>query len=220
MGWGVPPVPGCCRVWTGGLEGMSRSRRVGVEGATVDTTLQAGGDRVPVPEDLSGAVHCRRWLRRRLDALRLPGPVRADLELVASELIANAFLHAPAPRSVWLRIRPGPRVRVTVLDNMRTAAPDLGDTDVRKVLGSFLFSGDDAAKPVRVLSGGEKTRLALATQTHGRGLRVVAALAERWGSESYPEGKAVWADLRVPTRRPRVFTGRASGKHPSVSGDH
>jgi ATPase subunit of ABC transporter with duplicated ATPase domains len=51
----------------------------------------------------------------------------------------------------------------TVLENMRTAAPDLGDTDVRKVLGSFLFSGDDAAKPVRVLSGGEKTRLALAT---------------------------------------------------------
>src|SRR4051794_569187 len=51
----------------------------------------------------------------------------------------------------------------TVLENMRTAAPDLGDTDVRKVLGSFLFSGDDAEKPVRVLSGGEKTRLALAT---------------------------------------------------------
>ncbi len=51
----------------------------------------------------------------------------------------------------------------TVLENMRTAAPDLGDTEVRKVLGSFLFSGDDADKPVRVLSGGEKTRLALAT---------------------------------------------------------
>ena len=51
----------------------------------------------------------------------------------------------------------------TVLENMRTAAPELGDTDVRKVLGSFLFSGDDAEKPVRVLSGGEKTRLALAT---------------------------------------------------------
>ena len=51
----------------------------------------------------------------------------------------------------------------TVLENMRTAAPDLADTEVRKILGSFLFSGDDVDKPARVLSGGEKTRLALAT---------------------------------------------------------
>ena len=51
----------------------------------------------------------------------------------------------------------------TVLENMRTAAPELGDTGVRSVLGSFLFSGDDVDKPAGVLSGGEKTRLALAT---------------------------------------------------------
>jgi ATPase subunit of ABC transporter with duplicated ATPase domains len=51
----------------------------------------------------------------------------------------------------------------TVLENMRTAAPDLTDTETRSVLGSFLFSGDDVAKPASVLSGGEKTRLALAS---------------------------------------------------------
>ena len=45
---------------------------------------------------------------------------------------------------------------------MKSAAPDLGETDVRKVLGSFLFSGDDVDKPAGVLSGGEKTRLSLA----------------------------------------------------------
>src|SRR5660398_288664 len=50
----------------------------------------------------------------------------------------------------------------TVLENLRSSAPDLTDTQVRSVLGSFLFSGDDADKPARVLSGGEKTRLALA----------------------------------------------------------
>ena len=50
----------------------------------------------------------------------------------------------------------------TVLENMKSAAPDLGETDVRKVLGSFLFSGDDVQKPAGVLSGGEKTRLSLA----------------------------------------------------------
>ncbi|MDQ1292439.1 MAG: hypothetical protein QG608_317 [Actinomycetota bacterium] len=51
----------------------------------------------------------------------------------------------------------------TVLENLRSAAPDLGDTQVRTVLGSFLFSGEDADKSAGVLSGGEKTRLALAT---------------------------------------------------------
>jgi ATPase subunit of ABC transporter with duplicated ATPase domains len=50
----------------------------------------------------------------------------------------------------------------SVLANMKTAAPDVGDTDVRNILGSFLFSGDDVEKPASVLSGGEKTRLALA----------------------------------------------------------
>jgi ATPase subunit of ABC transporter with duplicated ATPase domains len=50
----------------------------------------------------------------------------------------------------------------TVLENMHSAAPQLTDTEARSVLGSFLFSGEDSAKPARVLSGGEKTRLALA----------------------------------------------------------
>ena len=50
----------------------------------------------------------------------------------------------------------------TVLENMRSAAPELSEADHRGILGSFLFSGDDVAKPAGVLSGGEKTRLALA----------------------------------------------------------
>ena len=53
-------------------------------------------------------------------------------------------------------------VNRTVLENMHSAAPELTDTQARSVLGSFLFSGDDAHKPAGVLSGGEKTRLALA----------------------------------------------------------
>ncbi|HEV7899385.1 MAG TPA: ABC-F family ATP-binding cassette domain-containing protein [Planosporangium sp.] len=51
----------------------------------------------------------------------------------------------------------------TILEHMRSAAADQNDTELRKILGAFLFSGDDVNKPAGVLSGGEKTRLALAT---------------------------------------------------------
>ena len=51
----------------------------------------------------------------------------------------------------------------SVLDNMVAAAPHITATEARKVLGSFLFTGDDVLKPAGVLSGGEKTRLSLAT---------------------------------------------------------
>jgi ATPase subunit of ABC transporter with duplicated ATPase domains len=51
----------------------------------------------------------------------------------------------------------------SVLDHLRSAAPDQTDGDLRRILGAFLFSGDDVQKPAGVLSGGEKTRLALAT---------------------------------------------------------
>jgi ATPase subunit of ABC transporter with duplicated ATPase domains len=50
----------------------------------------------------------------------------------------------------------------TVLENMRSAAPGLAESEQRRILGSFLFAGDDVSKPAGVLSGGEKTRLALA----------------------------------------------------------
>ena len=50
----------------------------------------------------------------------------------------------------------------TVLDNMTSASDNLNDTQIRSVLGSFLFSGDAVTKLAGVLSGGEKTRLSLA----------------------------------------------------------
>jgi len=50
----------------------------------------------------------------------------------------------------------------TVIDEVRSVAPLEGDTRLRTVLGQFLFRGDDVFKPVRVLSGGERSRVALA----------------------------------------------------------
>jgi len=51
----------------------------------------------------------------------------------------------------------------TVLDVVTAAAPMELVPQVRSLLGSFLFSGDAVHKPTRVLSGGERSRLALAT---------------------------------------------------------
>ena len=50
----------------------------------------------------------------------------------------------------------------TVLDTMIDAANEKNRTKVRDILGAFLFRGDDVDKYVRVLSGGERNRLALA----------------------------------------------------------
>lgn len=53
-------------------------------------------------------------------------------------------------------------VNRSVLENMLASSDDLTEAQARNVLGSFLFQGDDVHKPAGVLSGGEKTRLALA----------------------------------------------------------
>jgi ATPase subunit of ABC transporter with duplicated ATPase domains len=50
----------------------------------------------------------------------------------------------------------------TVLEHMRSSAPDAQEPALRKILGAFLFSGDTVHQPAGTLSGGEKTRLALA----------------------------------------------------------
>lgn len=49
----------------------------------------------------------------------------------------------------------------TVFATARAAAPDVPEKELRAVLGSFRFPGDAIEKPVAVLSGGEKARLAL-----------------------------------------------------------
>ncbi len=50
----------------------------------------------------------------------------------------------------------------TALENLKIASERLDELSARKLLGSFLFKGNDVYKPVRVLSGGEKSRLSLA----------------------------------------------------------
>ncbi len=50
----------------------------------------------------------------------------------------------------------------TLIDELKQAAPGESEQNLRTTLGGFLFSGDDLLKPISVLSGGEKARVALA----------------------------------------------------------
>jgi len=50
----------------------------------------------------------------------------------------------------------------TALQELQSFAPKHTDTELRTILGSFLFTGDDVFKKIKVLSGGEKSRVALA----------------------------------------------------------
>ncbi|MFN4284362.1 MAG: ribosomal protection-like ABC-F family protein [Lacibacter sp.] len=50
----------------------------------------------------------------------------------------------------------------TLLDELKSCGSQKTDQELRTLLGCFLFSGDDVDKKIRVLSGGEKARIALA----------------------------------------------------------
>ncbi|HTD42019.1 MAG TPA: ABC-F family ATP-binding cassette domain-containing protein, partial [Mucilaginibacter sp.] len=50
----------------------------------------------------------------------------------------------------------------TILQELQSFAPKHNETELRTILGSFLFTGDDVFKKIKVLSGGEKSRVALA----------------------------------------------------------
>ncbi len=53
-------------------------------------------------------------------------------------------------------------INETLLEELRYADPTKSETELRSVLGCFLFGGEDVFKKIKVLSGGEKSRVALA----------------------------------------------------------
>lgn len=57
----------------------------------------------------------------------------------------------------------------TIVDELKECGSQMTELELRSLLGCFLFSGDDADKKIKVLSGGEKARVALAKTIIGKG---------------------------------------------------
>jgi ATPase subunit of ABC transporter with duplicated ATPase domains len=82
---------------------------------------------------------------------------------------------------------------VSLYDHMREAAPALGDEEQRRLLGMFGLTGDKVHQDAATLSGGEKTKLALAQLVAGR--RNVLLLDEPTNNLDPPSREAVAAAL-------------------------
>jgi ATP-binding cassette subfamily F protein 3 len=106
----------------------------------------------------------------RGDRIGIIGPNGAGkttlLKMIAGELAPNAgeirYGHNVKPGYYAQHHAELLHPKNTVLQEVASTNKELGQTRVRSVLGAFLFSGDDVDKPIGVLSGGERARVALA----------------------------------------------------------
>ncbi|MEC3993891.1 SpoIIE family protein phosphatase [Actinacidiphila sp. DG2A-62] len=137
------------------------------EGARPDESARVARMRVE-RHDLHAVLEARRFVRELLARWGLPG-VCDDLEVLVSEVVTNALIHAHS--DVDLRLRDYPdRVRVEVRDS-----------DPYPPVPTALL--DDDAGNLEAESG--------------RGLLIVDALASAWGSSPAGRGKTTWFEVGV-----------------------
>jgi ATP-binding cassette subfamily F protein 3 len=135
--------------------------RSGERVATLSQIRQAYGDHI-VYRDLSLEIE-------KQERISLVGPNGAGKSTLLKILAGIVPLEAGS-RELGHNVAPGyfSQQRVETLDLERTVvdealqlATGVSEQEARTLLGAFLFRGDDVFKPVKVLSGGEKSRLAL-----------------------------------------------------------
>jgi anti-sigma regulatory factor (Ser/Thr protein kinase)/GAF domain-containing protein len=120
--------------------------------------------------DLQGVGYARRWVCEHLRGWGLD-MLNDELEIMTSEVVTNALIHADS--DVDLRLREYP-------DRVRLEARD-----------------SDPMPPIPspiVISGEASTQA-----EHGRGLLIVDALASQWGTSHSGRGKIVWLEVPVPS---------------------
>ncbi|WP_436773735.1 ATP-binding protein [Yinghuangia sp. YIM S09857] len=120
-----------------------------------------------LPATVEAVPRARHALRGSMREA-IPGEPLDVLELLVSELVTNAVQHSPQSTTVTVEVLRGERtIRISVTD-----------------------AGVPLPRQRRAKSAAESS-----ADEHGRGLLLVEALAESWGSRSVPGGKVVWCDV-------------------------
>lgn len=109
--------------------------------------------------------------------------VSGDVELVVSELVTNAVLHAADSEVLQLSL-------VNLTDGVRIVVAD----------------GSSITPVVRDLSGPPGSVDGRSYATSGRGMALVHALATRWGVDPREHGKQVWVELPDSAASPETLT--------------
>ena len=138
-----PPRAGSRIIW---LANASKSYGDNVVYRGMDLELSRGDRVALVGPNGAGKT---TMLKMLADVLPLDDGVRKTGHNVVTAYYAQHVLELLDPRN-------------TIMEELQQAAPAESEQNLRNTLGGFLFSGDDVLKPISVLSGGEKARVALA----------------------------------------------------------
>jgi ATP-binding cassette subfamily F protein 3 len=135
---------------------------------STDTTTQPAAPRAPN----TALIRCPDLEIRRGQRVALIGPNGSGKTTLLRTIVGELPPLHGAVRlghnvtlTYYAQAHEGLRMDATVLDEIWRAAPHLKETEARTFLGRFLFSGDDVHKRVGDLSGGERSRVALAQLT-------------------------------------------------------
>lgn len=135
------------------------------------TPRRDGTDALQLPLHPHAPLLARTFIHQVGDTS--PADVLDDATLATSELVSNAVRHAASDISLVVKVRP---------ESVRVEVHDDGEAVIR------------ARRP----DGGPA--LSVADDEHGRGLFIVAAIADRGGVEEQvpPPGKSLWLEIQLP----------------------